>query len=124
MRKAFGPVFAYGGLLAVIFMLSYQTPTGRAILGVQTPPKEAYPGQSQHAEPPKGFYCSAQAKDAAHKCTCKRVAIKTKEDPDCCDAVPMEDKGCTVWCWPGHCTCPIKCETGGGHDMEHMEHGK
>lgn len=76
------------------------------------PPKEAYPGQSHHAEPPPGFYCKVPAKDAkptAHDCHCKRMAIATKADPDCCLAEAPEDATCTVYCWKTRCLCPTGC---------------
>ncbi len=83
-----------------------------AILFAQTPklPPEAYPGQRDHREPPKGFYCSTTAKDAAHRCTCKRMTHATVEDKDCCQTPIEPDSTCTVYCWESRCTCPVTCE--------------
>src|SRR5262245_59761430 len=75
---------------------------------------EQFPGQSEHREPPKDWMCSNlpnAPKD--HKCDCKRSCAKPI-DPESGEemAGPMtvqEDRACAVWCWPDHCTCPVKC---------------
>lgn len=87
-------------------------------LFVQTPqqPPEAYPGQHQHKEPPAGFYCSATAKDKAHKCDCKHMAMATPEDPQCCEAEVQETPKCTVYCFKAKCLCPIVCSTMSEHN--------
>jgi hypothetical protein len=81
-----------------------------AILFLQGPP-EAYPGQRDHAEPPKGFFCSPTAKDAAHKCACKRMTMATPDDTHCEQTPVEEDAKCTVYCHADHCRCPVKCVT-------------
>ncbi len=92
------------------------------ILFAQTPklPPEAYPGQRDHKEPPKGWTCSPLAKDKAHRCQCKRMALFTEEqvkENTCCEEVPRvqaaEDSKCAVWCHKDHCDCPITCAAGG-----------
>lgn len=83
---------------------------------------EAYPGQRQHKEPPKGWFCAPTGKDAAKNCHCKRMGHPTKEDPDCefLDEV-VNDSTCTVYCWEtGHCLCHITCE----NPAHHHEIGK
>ena len=82
----------------------------------QTPPREAYPGQSQHQKPPENFYCSPTAKDQAHKCECKRMSQATENDQVCEETPVLEDRKCTVWCHPLHCLCPVVCNRG--------EHGR
>lgn len=83
------------------------------VLGLlQTPPPEAYPGQREHREPPKNWYCSPVAKDAAHKCQCKPMSTPTADDPKCCDTPVTEDKTCTVYCHANHCLCPTVCKKG------------
>ncbi len=78
-------------------------------MGIQQTPPEAYPGQRQHAVPPKGFFCSAEAKDVAHKCSCKRMSEHTTDDPVCEDTEVQEDPTCTVFCHPLACKCKITC---------------
>lgn len=70
-------------------------------------PPEQYPGQRQHREPPPGYFCAHDAKDAAHKCACKRMA--EMDEHGCCLA-PKEDPTCSVYCHADRCTCPITCD--------------
>lgn len=83
----------------------------------QLPPKpDAYPGQSQHKEPPPGWVCEKDAKDPAHDCHCQRHFIPDPDDKDCCHDI-MEDRGCSSYCWPKHCHCPVgECKVGDHHD--------
>ena len=75
---------------------------------VQTDP-EPYPGQRGHAMPPEGWFCSATAKDVAHKCSCKRMMQSSKEDPACEFGEPPEVQECKVWCHKERCLCPVTC---------------
>lgn len=68
---------------------------------------ELYPGQSEHKEPPKDWVCKRPEIDRigkqtpdeqAHWCSCERMC-----DPE--TQVVHEDKACSSWCWPTHCTC-------------------
>lgn len=72
-----------------------------------TPAPEQYPGQREHREPPPGYFCSHDAKDAAHKCTCKRMAMP--DEHGCCGE-PKEDPTCSVYCHASRCTCEVICE--------------
>ncbi len=61
----------------------------------------------QHpAEPPPGWFCRPPAKgiDAAHACTCKRIA-----HDECCEEV-TEDRACKAYCTPAACRCKVVCE--------------
>jgi hypothetical protein len=113
----FTKALGYGGLLLLVLAMAASQPQ------TPKPAPEPYPGQSQHQKPPEGFYCSPKAKDKAHECHCKRMAVKTKEDPDCCETPPVEDKTCTVWCYADKCLCPIECKAA-DHDMAGMEKSK
>ncbi len=73
-------------------------------------PPEDYPGQRDHAMPPKGWYCSADAKVVAHKCACKRMMQSTPEDPLCEDMPMPESPQCKVWCHAERCLCPVECK--------------
>lgn len=68
---------------------------------------EPYPGQSQHAVPPKDWFCTPTAADPDHKCACKRMDASAPV----CDDPPKEDPVCTVYCHADHCRCPIICVT-------------
>jgi hypothetical protein len=70
---------------------------------------EPYPGQSEHREPPKGWYCTPDAAQPAHRCACKNMA-KDKDDPICKKPEPEDDPQCRSYCWKSHCLCQIKCE--------------
>jgi len=79
-------------------------------------PQEDYPGQSQHAKPPNDWFCSHDATDGAHKCSCHRVMQQ-------CDLEPAAPD-CKAYCFekntwvddgngrghmePTHCHCPIQ----------------
>ncbi len=76
----------------------------------QAQPPEAYPGQRQHKEPPKGWMCTTNDKNPAKRCHCKKMAKATPEDPVCEEQEIPEDSQCTVWCWMGgHCACDVQC---------------
>ena len=90
------------------------------------PPKEAYPGQSEHAKPPDDFFCTPAAKDAAHRCACKRMATLTEDEAKakvCCTEIPpervQEDAKCTVFCHKDHCQCPVTCAVQGATHAAH-----
>ena len=66
-------------------------------------PDEAYPGQSEHREPPPGWMCHRPpvdlSGDQAKWCGCERVVDQ--------DGVVHADKECATWCWEAqHCECP------------------
>ena len=75
---------------------------------------DAYPGQSNHAEPPVGWNCerpNSQGFGADHPCSCSRMAM-TSPDGSCAkdlDGTPhiMEDPKCLVFCHQTHCKCPV-----------------
>ena len=75
--------------------------------------REAYPGQGEHREPPKGWMCSNHPRAPRdHKCDCQRTCAKpTDEDGNVIDGpmVVTEDTKCKVWCHADHCACPVKC---------------
>ena len=81
---------------------------GFSLQSVEQP--EDYPGQHQHALPPEGWYCSATAKDAPHKCQCKRMAAGQD-----CETITAEDPQCKVWCHADRCRCPVHCDVGHPH---------
>jgi hypothetical protein len=85
---------------------------------------ESYPGQSRHAQPPDGWYCSVTANDE-HHCECHRVPA----DGELCQEAEPDVQECKVWCWAhstpkygpdgrvvgmesSHCLCPIVCRDG------------
>lgn len=70
---------------------------------------EAYPGQSEHREPPKGWYCTPDAVQPAQRCACKNMP-RDKNDPTCSTMEPEDDNACKVWCHKDHCACKIRCE--------------
>ncbi len=84
-------------------------------------PPEAYPGQHSHAEPPKGWFCSTENKNPAHKCACKRMAKATPEDPLCEEQDAPESPQCTVYCHKDFCRCDITCSVPEHHHV-HPSH--
>jgi hypothetical protein len=74
---------------------------------------EPYPGQGEHAEPPKGWFCSSHpSAPRDHKCDCKKTCAKpTDEDGNTIDGpmIVTEDARCTVFCHKDHCACEVKC---------------
>ncbi len=84
------------------------------VLILQAPAPEQFPGQRDHAQPPKDFFCQLKGTkgvDDAHACTCTRMQETTKADPDCCNAPPApEDPKCSVYCWKDHCHCKVGCK--------------
>ncbi len=81
----------------------------------QGPPKvQPYEGAAEHKEPPKGWFCSTNAKDIHKRCPCKKMVHSTKEDPMCEDQPIVEDQQCYAFCWMnGHCFCDVECKTAG-----------
>lgn len=88
---------------------------------------EDYPGQSSHAKPPDGWYCSYTAKDE-HHCDCKRVPTAG----ELCEESEPDVAECKVWCWAhatpkydesgkvtgystSHCLCPVDCKVPSHH---------
>lgn len=73
-------------------------------LQVTEPPREAYPGQSEHAKPPDGWFCEVQNYDLSvprdHVCSCERMCDETT-------GAVREDRNCSVYCWPAACKCPV-----------------
>lgn len=76
---------------------------------------EAYPGQSEHKEPPKDWMCKrpeidrlgkAGAEEQSHWCSCERIY-----DADL--QWMHNDEQCAVHCHEDHCTCPVS-------GMKHM----
>ena len=80
--------------LAVLFVLG-------ALL--QQPPD----GNPEHRQPPDGWYCSHDAKEAAKRCSCHRVDTSPH-----CEGLPTEQPACRSWCYREHCLCPIRCLPG------------
>ena len=71
--------------------------------------REAYPGQREHKEPPKGWMCTSHPsvpKNSPHHCECKRMCA---QGPD--GRHVIEDSKCKVYCHPKSCTCPSGCES-------------
>lgn len=75
-----------------------------ATLVLAQQPDEPYPGQRNHQEPPKDWYCMGQNYELsvppAHVCACERM----------CDTETgqlHEDQKCTVYCHHDHCHCQI-----------------
>jgi hypothetical protein len=66
-------------------------------------PEEPYPGQSQHGQPPEGWFCEHQnyalSVPASHACSCERSCDE--------NGAVVEDKKCTTWCWPKSCKCDM-----------------
>lgn len=100
-----------------------------AVAPQETAPErhEDYPGQSQHARPPDGWYCSVTAKDE-HHCECHRVPQPGEFCPES-EPDPVE---CKTYCWAhgkpiygpdgkvvgmesSHCLCPVDCKMPGHH---------
>lgn len=104
--KLLVPAIIVTAILFLTLVLTAQQPPD-----LPDPPAapEAYPGQRSHQEPPDGFMCVRQTirldVPPEHACSCERMY-----SPE--DGHVMEDKDCTVWCWPNACGCGI-----GGHPM-------
>jgi hypothetical protein len=69
---------------------------------------EAYPGQSNHAEPPAGWMCHRPpvdlSGDQSHWCSCERSC-----DPE--TQVVHTDKRCATYCWEKKsCACGMSNE--------------
>jgi hypothetical protein len=74
--------------------------------------REQYPGQSWHATPPDGYFCTKHpSADADHKCEClKKCVPELDEDGNPTGKqVVQEDPKCSVRCHPDHCACEVKC---------------
>ena len=76
--------------------------------------REDYPGQSGHAEPPKGWNCTSHpSAPADHKCDCKKTCTKpTDEEGNAIEGplVVTEDPKCKAYCHADHCTCEVRCK--------------
>lgn len=70
-----------------------------ALAGQQS--DEAYPGQSNHAQPPSGWTCEHQntalSVPPEHTCSCERHCDENGKI--------VEDQKCQAWCWPDSCKC-------------------
>lgn len=70
------------------------------------PDPEAYPGQSQHAQPPEGWFCehptpeTLETMDPAHICNCERSCDES-------GTVREDNMRCSVACHPDSCKCPV-----------------
>lgn len=73
------------------------------------PQKEAYPGQREHKEPPKGWTCSNHPRAPKdHKCGCNPECTKNEDGT----MTIAEDPACTVYCWKEkHCACAHQCQS-------------
>jgi len=71
--------------------------------------REQYPGQGEHSEPPKNFYCSNHPlTPAKHKCACEPSCVKNENG----EMEMHPDPKCTVYCWEkDHCACGHQCES-------------
>jgi hypothetical protein len=78
--------------------------------------REAYPGQRNHAEPPKGWTCTQHPnvpKSSPHHCECQRTCVQNTDQ----NGQPMEgmhvaeDSKCKVYCHPKSCACPTSCSS-------------
>jgi hypothetical protein len=70
--------------------------------------REDYPGQRDHLEPPKGWYCTHDKRaPKTHQCTCYRMCGKDKAG----NPTLAEDVTCKTYCHPKSCSCPTSCET-------------
>lgn len=83
-------------------------PTSR--LAAQWTPQPGNPG---HQPPPPGWYCTHNAQDAAHQCSCHRACeLKQGEDENgnqTEELVIIEDAQCVVYCAKDHCHCTTDC---------------
>lgn len=78
------------------------------IVAAQEKP-EQYPGQKDHAEPPKDWVCSgAPNTPADHKCACSNMP-KDSKDPICAVYENQDDPQCSVYCHKDHCACKSSC---------------
>jgi hypothetical protein len=70
--------------------------------------REAYPGQREHKQPPKNFFCSNHPNTPkTHKCGCQIACVKNEETGQ---VEEHEDPKCTVYCWAKtHCACEHQC---------------
>lgn len=75
-----------------------------AVQVTQDPPREQYPGQSQHAEPPKDWFCMPQNYTLTvppdHACNCERSCDETT-------GKIREDQKCGSFCHADHCKCEV-----------------
>src|SRR5262245_31657106 len=89
------------GLFAVVLMM--QQPTRilpSHCLMAQTLIAQA-PGNPEHKEPPPGWNCSRDAREAAKRCACHRPC---SENPDGSISQPR-DPQCKADCFESHCHC-------------------
>ena len=79
---------------------------GIAVMAQQPDPSQPFPN---HEEPPPGWFCTADARQADHKCACRNMP-KEPNDP-VCHSETQEDATCKVFCHADHCRCQMKCES-------------
>lgn len=80
---------------------------------------EQYPGQHNHAEPPKDYYCSNhQDADKAHVCFCPGMVADPmcrttpgEPPPEPPSDEELRDGKCSVWCYRDRCRCKMECDT-------------
>jgi hypothetical protein len=78
-----------------------------AVIAQDTP--EQYPGQHEHATPPKGWFCAAGDDiPPDHRCACKNMP-KDDDDPICKVYENEDDPQCSVYCHKDHCACKSSC---------------
>lgn len=70
-------------------------------------PKEKYPGQFDHKEPPANWMCAPRGVPKDHICDCQRMCVRDDNG----NATIQADAKCTTWCWEtDHCLCmPVSC---------------
>lgn len=89
-------------LLAVLLGLSLGV-----VIAQETP--EQYPGQKDHAKPPKDYACTGGPETPiAHRCKCKNMP-KDKDDPVCKTYEAEDDAACFSYCHKEHCSCKSSC---------------
>jgi hypothetical protein len=63
------------------------------------------PGNPEHQEPPKDFFCSNDAADEPHQCACHRECVD--DDGTGKPGVSEDHAQCTTNCYKDHCHCRI-----------------
>lgn len=84
--------------------------------------REAYPGQAQHREPPKGWYCvptdtAKRMETDPHACDCLGMisdplcstTSKDESGNEVTTPATTENSKCRVYCHKDHCTCMRLC---------------
>lgn len=65
------------------------------------------PGNPDHNEPAKDFFCSHTATKAAERCACHRTCHKDENGK--VDGV-TRDVACKSDCYEKHCHCGVECD--------------